>query len=220
MVRPKLIFTEVLDKYGYPVVSKEVAQVIRGYRSKPDGCRAEQLGFIEKTGKYGKRYDFSRYKYLVDMPFKISDACCDVMKKSPAHAYTKRTGLYPILATMVTESSLRRTKWIRHGCNAFNLKNPNSAPMSFWTEQDVLQYIKLKNIPIASVYGDIIEDNGKYKTTGVNRTGCIFCMFGIMSEKQPNKFQRMKITHPKQYEYCMNKLGLKEVLTYLGVPYE
>ena len=51
-------------------------------------------------------------------------------------------------------------------------------------------------------------------------TGCMFCMFGCHLEKEPNRFQRMKITHPKQYEYCMNQLGLKEVLEYIGVPYE
>lgn len=30
----------------------------------------------------------------------------------------------------------------------------------------------------------------------------------------------MKVTHPKQYAYCMDTLGLKEVLEYIGVPYE
>lgn len=48
----------------------------------------------------------------------------------------------------------------------------------------------------------------------------MFCMFGCHLEKEPNRFQRMKVTHPKQYEYCMNQLGLKEVLEYIGVPYE
>lgn len=36
---------------------------------------------------------------------------------------------------------------------------------------------------------------------------------------QPNRFQRMKQTHPKQYEYCMDKLGIREVLEYIGVAY-
>ena len=76
--------------------------------------------------------------------------------------------------------------------------------MSFWTEQDVLQYIKEYNIPIASVYGEIVEENGKLKTTGCDRTGCIFCAFGCHLEKEPSRFQRLKETHPKQYEYCIN----------------
>lgn len=48
----------------------------------------------------------------------------------------------------------------------------------------------------------------------------MFCLFGAHLEKEPNRFQRMKVTHPKQYAYCMDKLGLREVLEYIGVPYE
>jgi hypothetical protein len=53
----------------------------------------------------------------------------------------------------------------------------------------------------------------------------MFCMFGAHLEKEPNRFQRMKETHPKQYEYCMKPveeggLGLATVLDYIGVKYE
>ena len=86
--------------------------------------------------------------------------------------------------------------------------------MSFWTEQDVLQYIKQNNLPIASVYGDIVYaeepeqlrlfDKGEcLKTTGCSRTGCIFCAFGCHLEKSPTRFQMLKETHPRQYEYCI-----------------
>ena len=71
------------------------------------------------------------------------------------------------------------------------------------------------------MYGDIvINDNNKLELTGVNRTGCMFCMFGVHLEKEPNRFQKMKNTHPQLYDYCINKLNLKEVLEFIGVPYE
>lgn len=93
-------------------------------------------------------------------------------------------------------------------------------PLGFWTEQDILQYIYEKKIPIAKVYGKIIKtSDGKYQLTGVTRTGCMFCMFGVHLEKEPNRFQMMVKTHPKQYDYCINKLGLGEVLDYIDVPY-
>ena len=68
----------------------------------------------------------------------------------------------------------------------------------------------------------IVETKKGLETTGCKRTGCMFCMFGCHLEKEPNRFQRMKETHPRQYEYCMRPveekgLGLDEVLTYLGV---
>lgn len=47
-------------------------------------------------------------------------------------------------------------------------------------------------------------------------------MFGVHLEKEPNRFQRMKETHPLQYDYCMKPiekggLGLEQVLDYIGV---
>ena len=134
---------------------------------------------------------------------------------------------------------------MKMGCNAFEGKRPRSAPLSFWTEQDILHYIKQYNVPYCHVYGDIrmkqkadtldgqlnmIDRIGDYtqedklETTGCNRTGCMFCMFGCHLEKAPNRFQRMKITHPKQYAYCMKPveeggLGLDAVLSYLKIPH-
>jgi 3'-phosphoadenosine 5'-phosphosulfate sulfotransferase (PAPS reductase)/FAD synthetase len=87
--------------------------------------------------------------------------------------------------------------------------------MSFWTEQDVLQYIKQYNIPIASVYGDVVYaeqtdqlrlegcEGEKLKTTGCDRTGCVFCAFAAHRDGEPSRFQRLKETHPKQYDYCI-----------------
>ena len=42
---------------------------------------------------------------------------------------------------------------------------------------------------------------------------------GVHLEKGKNRFEKMKETHPKIYDYCINKLGLKEVLDFIGVKY-
>lgn len=214
-------FKQVLDDYGYPVISKEVSDAIYCARSKPDGHRAKKFDSnSDYCKKYGKRYDLSKWKFLLESDIPISHMCCNVMKKNPVKNYEKENNIYPIIGTMACESQHRKTEWLKTGCNGFNKKRPTSQPISFWTEQDILQYIKEFNIPYASVYGEILQDEkGKYYTTGCDRTGCMFCMFGVHLEKEPNRFQRMKITHPKIYEYCINKLGLREVLDYIGVKY-
>ena len=141
------------------------------------------------------------------------------MKKRTIYNYEKN-GKHPIIGTMASEGRQRKVTWLKQGCNAFNKKHPSSQPISFWTEQDILQYIKQFSIPYASVYGEILQDeNGKYYTTGCDSTGCMFCMFGVHLEKNPNRFQRMAVTHPKQYDYCINKLGCGKVLDYIGVDY-
>lgn len=165
-----------------------------------------------------------KWRFLLESDFKISSRCCDVMKKQPAHKYEKETGRKPIIATMASESMNRENAWFKNGCNGYKAKNQQSTPMAFWTEQDVLSYIKRYNVPYCPVYGEIrakrTPDANTLETTGCDRTGCMFCMFGCHLEKAPNRFQRMKVSHPKQYAYCMNELGLKEVLKYINVPYE
>ena len=121
---------------------------------------------------------------------------------------------------MASESKIRTTAWIRTGCNSFDSKNQISKPMSFWTEQDVLRYIKLNDIKIADVYGFVAADKDgqqalddcgcKLCTTGCDRTGCIFCGFGAHLEKGEGRFLRLKRTHPKQYDFCINGGGYDE----------
>ena len=156
---------------------------------------------------------------MVYTPFMISHYCCFKMKKSPMKQYQHKNHLYPILGTLTEESRVRKQAWIRHGCNAFESSSPTSQPLSFWTEQDILAYIVRYDLPIASVYGDIVSvyDGAEYpakdmtgsigcnlKCTGCDRTGCIFCGFGFHLEKKgKTRFQRLAETHPKQYEYSI-----------------
>lgn len=216
ILRPNMRFDEVLKRYGYPIISKSVANCIYGARlgqqSRLNLLDEKDCDGSDRRSKFAK----AKYKPLLDVDFKISDMCCDVMKKRPCYAFEKRMGKKPILATMAHESMYREKNWYKSGCNAFDSKHPKSAPMSFWTEQDVLLYIKINNLSIASVYGDIVSKDdsgleyltelvpaGKLYTTGCKRTGCIFCAFGCHLEKEPSRFQRLKETHPKQYEYCI-----------------
>lgn len=220
IIRPKMNFRQVIQTYGYPVISKRVAGYVSTAKKSPNSVRAKYLRGEMKTKFVAGN---GKYAYLVDAPFPVSDYCCSVMKKSPLKKYQKENGVRPILATMAQESTSREGAWMKYGCNAFDAKDQKSAPMSFWTEQDVLQYLKEYDAPYCTVYGEIVNDkNGKSHTTKCGRTGCMFCMFGVHREKEPNRFQRMKETHPQIYSYCMKPmdeggLGLDEVLNFIDV---
>lgn len=226
-LKPEMNFRQVIKNYGYPLISKDVSQQIYESRNCPNGYAAKRF---DENSDYNKRYKnrFSMAKWtsLRDSNIPISHKCCLVLKKTPAKKYEKETGLKPILATMACESQMRKTTWLKNGCNAFDSKRPISNPMAFWTEQDVLEYLSKTSIPYASVYGDIVKDSkGKYHTTKCDRTGCVFCGFGCHSEKEPNRFQRLKMTHPQLWDYCMRDwdkggLGMKDVLEQIGVKIE
>jgi 3'-phosphoadenosine 5'-phosphosulfate sulfotransferase (PAPS reductase)/FAD synthetase len=150
---------------------------------------------------------------LLTADFLISEKCCIYNKEAPAAVYRKETGKAPIVATMACESMNRRDSWLKTGCNAFNCGEAISKPMSFWTEQDVLTYIYENNIKIAKPYGSIVTEDNQIPfagcactlcTTGCHRTGCIYCGFGAHLEKGEGRFKRLKHTHPKQYDFCIN----------------
>lgn len=202
-LKPKLRFDEVIKKYGYPVVSKEQAQFISQART----TKSEKLKHTRLHGnKAGRGKISKKWLYLLDAPFDISHKCCDVMKKTPSKRYEKETKRKAIIGTMACESQLRRQKYTAHGCNAFTLTRPVSAPLSVWSENNIWDYINKYNIPYANIY-----DKGE------DRTGCIFCMFGCHKDT-PNRFQKLAKTHPKLHAYCMHQLGLKEVLDFMNIP--
>lgn len=224
ILRPKMRFDDVVRLYGYPVIRKEVSECIyQGRLALANGKYSYRLAKLQGTAKdkngEASRYNMQKYEPLLYTDFICGSYCCNIMKKAPAHDFSKRTGKKPITAQMADESKLREEQWIRNGCNGFDMKSPVSNPMSFWTEQDILRYIKENDIRIVSLYGDVVYENAEQIgiedfgetgtgrmlcTTGCKRTGCMFCAFGAHKEKDGEKrFVRMKKTHPKQYAYCI-----------------
>ena len=235
IVTPPMNFAQVITEYGYPLVSKEIAAAIhyarriipegehesRGYRATM-GYR-KQFSSAHWTKEDGtverSQYQKANWLPMVQLPILISEYCCYKMKKSPIKQYISGHQVYPMLGTLAEESRLRKQSWIKDGCNIYEGRNKESKPLSIWTEQDILQYIVLNDLEIASVYGKVVgadrhgmnwppkNENGeitrRLRCTGCDRTGCIFCAFGLHLEKGETRFQRLARTHPRQYEYCI-----------------
>jgi 3'-phosphoadenosine 5'-phosphosulfate sulfotransferase (PAPS reductase)/FAD synthetase len=206
-LKPKMSFTEVLRRYGYPVVSKDQACAISRYNCTKDPIQKFRRLNGWPNGKKGMIS--AKWQYLLDAPFKISDECCNVMKIQPIKTYRKISGRQGFTGVMAGDSKKRRAQYSKQGCNSFDGKEPASRPLSIWTKADVQEYTRLFNVQQCSVY-----------EMGYDRTGCVFCMFGCHMEPAPGRFALLKKTHPQLHKYCMNQLGLHYILNYLGVPYE
>ncbi|CAK7076027.1 MAG: Phosphoadenosine phosphosulfate reductase [Eubacterium sp.] len=237
-IKPEKTFHEVLREKGYPIGSKKIARMLRTCQNPTDkneaSVRLYRTG-IKRDGTRSKNFKLAK-KWLkfIDSEYRASEECCDIIKKAPLKKFGKATGKKPIVGTMAEDSAFRKINWLRTGCNAFDTDDPQCKPLSFWTEQDILRYLKLTGIPYCSVYGDIIKKDGRLATTGEKHTGCIFCLFGVDREKEPNRFQRLKKIDRPKYNYCIgggefdqhgklipNKKGLGEgrILDFMGVPY-
>ena len=221
VMRPKMPFHKVIEKYGYPLISKKVARGISVLRHPTPNNKNIYRLYDQGINRFGEPVNgfkvSNRWRFLVDAPFELSDKCCDIMKKEPMHRYTKSTGRTSFVGTMATDSKAREKVYLQQGCNGYDQKEPKSMPLGFWTEQDILQALLLFGIPFPSVYGKILrKTNGELYCTGVKRTGCVFCMFAMHMEPN-NRFQKLYHSHPKLYRYCMDKLGIKEVLDYVRI---
>ena len=237
-IRPAMNFRQVILKEGYPLISKENASKIRKLRHGNLSPRYRNyLLNGDERGKFGMLP--KKWQKYVKGPYDISEKCCLIMKEKPFNQYAKKTGRKPFVGITQDESFYRAHQYAKNGCNVYNGRMIKSQPLGPWTKQDVLRFayehMGEKIIPekgpaykfsICPVYGEITKDaQGIYHLTGEQRTGCMFCGFGVTEEKEPNRFQRMQTAYPKQYEFCMKPtekggLGMRSVLEYLGVPYE
>jgi 3'-phosphoadenosine 5'-phosphosulfate sulfotransferase (PAPS reductase)/FAD synthetase len=184
---------QVIEKVGYPLFNKEVANVIddiqRGvkYTNNPNAKRRAQIDEIK-----------NKYADFINSPLRISDKCCDELKKKLSHGYARNSGKKPIIATLAIESRNRMISYLNHGCNTFEGAYIKSTPMGMWSRKDVLEYIAKNNIQIAQCYGAEIKD-GECILHGCKQTGCMFCGFGkgvnfaykILKSKYPEYYNSL-----------------------------
>lgn len=201
IIRPDTSFRKVIETEGYPIVGKEVAATIcNARRGMPSAIKVLDTPTTES--RYGKAH----YKFLLDAPFGVSSKCCDHLKKAPFRIYEKETGRAGIIGTKAEDSQLRALIQMKEG----EIRDHQCAPLGIWTDEDIWEYIRIHELDYCHVYD-----------MGYKATGCVFCMFGIMSDR--HRFLKLKATHPKLWEYCMKPwseggLGIKEVCDYLGIP--
>lgn len=191
IIYPKMKPKEVIDKYGFPLISKEKARQVWYCKKNPDGKVAKRA--IESESRY-TRLPLC-YRWLLNEPYDVSSFCCDVLKKEPLHEYMVENKQYPIIGTMACESMQRELSYKKTQCNTFNNRDKRkqkSRPLSIWLEQDVWDCINKYKIPISEIY---------YK--GVRRTGCMFCGFGAQFEDD-TRFQVCYDLYPKWYKQFMN----------------
>lgn len=200
-LKPKHNFKWVIERQGYPLISKQESQYIHQYCFHKSEKTKHLRWFGDSKGR-GKISE--KWKFLTQAPFKISDACCSILKKYPAKKYEKESGRKPFIGTMAVESNQRMRAYLKGECNAFKAKRPVSKPLYFWNDEDIYRYIRENNLKISDIY-----------SKGLSQTGCMFCLYGIQFKDGLKRFDVMKELHPTIYEYCMEKLGIKKVLTFL-----
>lgn len=219
-LRPKITFAQSLEKYGFPLISKEQSRYIDdAKRTKSPNMLDLRLNGRKKFRSDGSVYYqgkiSEKWKFLIDEDIKITNRCCDKLKKEPFKRFEKETGLKPIIGITHDESSLRKQSAKQNFCNMYG-DRPQSKPINIYTEQDVWDVIILNKIPYCVIYDDQIIDGVEVK--GEKRTGCAYCGFGVHLEDPKNtRFHKLYYREPKRYKSMMDKLGYRDALHKIGI---
>lgn len=242
--------SKVLQEFGFPVLSKEIATKIETLANPTEknktvrhaiitGETGEYGGWqknsrmkmsqkwLEKFGGYANEYEGTDYQ-IPD--FKVSAKCCYYLKEKPCDDWAKEHNSVPFLGLMASEGGRRQKSLMMHGCNYFGKSTIRSAPFAIFSRQDLLQLALDLDVPVPEIYGKIErKEDGTLYTTKAQRTGCAMCGFGIHLEKRPHRFDQLLERNPRAWDYWMykcctdeygTKYGWAKVLDYIGVKYD
>lgn len=250
IIKPYKSKTQVINEYGFPVLSKEIAAKIECLQNPTEKNKTVRHAIITgETGAYGGYRKNTRMKLAqrwLDLfggyenenegvnyqipPFKVSSKCCYYLKEKPCNDWAKENNSVPFLGLMASEGGRRQKSLMINGCNYFGKTTIRSAPFAIFNRQDLLQLALDLNVPVPAIYGEIKrKEDGTLYTTKAQRTGCSMCGFGIQLEKRPHRFDLLRQSNPKEWEFWMyhccrdehyNDFGWGRVLDYIGVGWE
>lgn len=219
--KPKV---QILQEYGFPVISKKIAGRIDTLQHPTERNKTVRHAII--TGECGAQGHYaknSRMKlpqkwlelfagYENDnegvnyqiAPFLVSNKCCLYMKEKPCDKWAKEHNSRPFLGLMASEGGQREEALTEHGCNYFGKGVIRSAPFAPFLRQDLLQLALDMDAPVPEIYGEIARKaDGTLYTTGAQRTGCSMCGFGVHMETRPHRFDQLRVRNPKEWEFWM-----------------
>lgn len=99
ILHPAMRFDEVIKKYGYPVISKEVSEcVAQARKALKEGSQKYASRILRLRGEWldknGNKsmYNVEKYEPLLHTDFIANSMCCNVMKKKPSSVFAKKSG--------------------------------------------------------------------------------------------------------------------------------
>lgn len=228
----------VIKEFGFPILSKEIANKINLLQNPSDNNKTVRHAIITgETGEYGGNRSGTRMKlsqmwlelfggyenqsegvdYLYP-DFLVSDKCCYYLKEKPCDIWAKENNSVPFLGLMASEGGRRQKSLMINGCNYFGKSTIRSAPFAIFSRQDLLHLALDLNVPVPSAYGTIERDSdGNFYTTKAQRTGCSMCGFGIQKERtRPHRFDLLYEANPNEWHFWLEIVGFGHVFDYIG----
>ena len=215
---------EILQEYGFPVVSKLASAKINRLQTPGDDSpiiKAYMTGDMGAWGGYGHNDRFKLPDKWVELfgglyghfrpdlnckcaTFKVSDQCCYWLKEEPVRRYQEEHDIWPFLGLMQSEGGRRQYSLRMHGCNYVGKDTARSCPFNYFYRQDLLQLALDLHVHVPGIYGEIVrEPDGTLRTTKAQRTGCSMCGYGIHLDGRPHHFDLLREQNPEEWSFWM-----------------
>ena len=149
----------VLNEFGFPVISKRIAGKINLLQNPTENNKTVRHAII--TGECGELGHFAKnsrmklpQKWLklfggyenenegvnYQKPdFKVSNDCCYWLKEKPCDDWAKQHNSAPYLGMMASEGGQREEALVEHGCNYYGETVIRSAPFAPFMRNDILK---------------------------------------------------------------------------------
>lgn len=191
ILQPSTPIKPMLEKYGYPFKSKQHSHNVALYQHSGIGLSVKRyLGFIESNTKF-RCPKMLEYQFTNNFNLKISDQCCNKLKKEPIHKWEKANSR-PIAITGMRRGEGGQRASIK-GCvltdDKGNLKkfHPLLVVDNEWEDT----FIKANRIDVCDLYKPPYN---------FRRTGCKFCPFSLDLQEQLEVASRLLPNERKQAE--------------------
>lgn len=194
------------DQYGWPLLGKSFSK-LKAHRINID-C------FLSYSKSVSRKKEMEVY-YDILREVKISQACCDILKKEPSEHIQAKLDVDVIFkGLMASESRTRQTNFTTRGylfeSSREHLPVGDSFwhcnPLSIWTDDDIWEYIRRYKVPYSPLYDIGWTDNdGEFHA--IPRNGCMACGTDLLYPN--NHLATLRHTHPTAWKAFMRS-GLAE----------
>lgn len=202
IIKPKKSFGYVINEHGKPFRSKIKSQLV-GIKQRNPNCKSAKYLYDDTLNKTKKaKLPLKDYHVLSeDFSIKISNECCNVLKKEPFKRYVKLNDMQGHLTGMrAFEGGVRLFQYEkriaegRNPCTSINKDGfISKSPLIDWNDDILNEYIAKHKVPLSKAYTEY----------GRKRTGCFLCPFDQQLEDDLANLHKHE---PNQYKAALHWL--------------
>ena len=193
IIEPTVPIKPMLEKEGYPLKSKVHSAFLDRYQRLGWSKSTRQyLGLLEDKEPWSSLKSCPKcleYQFSEDFHIRVSDKCCQRMKKDILHRYQREHGkVYGIIGVRQAEGGNR----INAQCMAFRNKRLSAfQPLAVCSDEWMNWYQETFNVQLCELY---------YPPYNLERTGCKGCPFNRNLQKELDVIEKFFPLERKQCE--------------------